>query len=119
MFIMAKEPLQNMSAAEVRARFAERNTEKDLADAFALTSNKFWWVEDNRYDYEAGTPEHQTAVIITDEWRALMKEYEKRIFAILISEGIAVPQTGRIKVLAHFMQRYGYTDGGGWWIKND
>ena len=42
MFIMAKEPIPNMSAAEVKAYFAEQDTDKDLADAYAIAHNKFW-----------------------------------------------------------------------------
>ena len=34
---------------------------QELADVFAITSNKFWWVEDNEYDYEKGTKEYQEA----------------------------------------------------------
>lgn len=117
MFIMAKEPIQNMSAAEVKAYFSDKHTEPHLAYAFAITSNKFWWVEDNEYDYEVGTPEHKAARAITDEWGALMDEYEQRIFEIITSEGIVIPETGRIKVLEPFMKRHGYANHGGWWIK--
>ena len=116
-FIMAREPIPDMSAADVRKFFADKNTEKDLADAFAITSNKFWWVEDNTYDYEEGTPEHKKACDIADAWGALMDEYEQRILAILASEGVTIPETGRIKVLVIFMERHGYENGGGWWIR--
>ena len=80
MFVMAQEPIPNMSASEVRTYFADKKTEKDLADAFAVVSNKFWWVEDNEYDYEEGTPEYKMACAITDEWGTLMDEYKKKNF---------------------------------------
>jgi hypothetical protein len=99
MFVMTKEPIPDMNAAEVRAYFADKHTEADLADAYALASNKFWWVEDNEYDYEVGSPEHKAACAITDEWKTLMVEYEKRIFEILTNEGVVIPEVGRIKVL--------------------
>jgi hypothetical protein len=117
MLVMGQEPLPNMSAEEVRAFFADKHTQEDLADAFAVASNKFWWVEDNVYDYEQGTPEHKEACALTDEWRDLMNEYLTRIFEILTSEGVAIPETGQITVLEPFMQRFGYIDGNGWWIK--
>ena len=116
--IMASEPTPDMTPTDVRNYFAKRKTEKDLADAFAIASNKFWWVEDNIYDYEEGTPEHRLACEITDEWGSLMDEYEERIFVILRSEGIEIPKTGRIKILEPFMKRNGYRDGNGWWIKD-
>lgn len=107
----------NLTAAEVKAYFTDKHTEKDLADAFAIVHNKFWWVEDNEYDYEDGTPEHKAARATTDEWGALMDEYKKQIFEILINEGVAIPSTGQIKVLELFMARYGYANGNGWWIE--
>ena len=116
--IMASEPIPNKTPTDVRGYFAERKSERDLADAFAITSNKFWWVEDNVYDYEEGTPEYIAACAITDEWGSLMDEYEERIFMILRNEGAEIPETGRIKVLEPFMKRNGYRDGNGWWIKN-
>ena len=116
--IMASEPIPNKTPTDVRGYFAERKSERDLADAFAIASNKFWWVEDNVYDYEKGTPEYIAARAITDEWGALMDEYEERIFMILRNEGVEIPETGRIKVLEPFMKRNGYRDGNGWWIKN-
>ena len=116
--IMASEPIPNKTPTDVRVYFAKRKSERDLADAFAIASNKFWWVEDNVYDYEEETPEYIAARAITDEWGALMDEYEERIFMILRNEGVEIPETGRIKVLEPFMKRNGYRDGNGWWIKN-
>ena len=113
MFVMAKEPGANMSAAEVKAYFADKHTEKDLADAYAIAHNKFCWVEDNEYDYEEGTLEHKAACAITDEWYALMNEYKTRIFEILTNEGVTIPAT---RHLDSFMTRNGYADGNGWWV---
>ena len=115
--IMASEPIPNKTPTDVRNYFAERKTEKDLDDAYAISHNKFWWVEDDVYDYEEGTPEYETARVIVDEWGALMDEYEERIFMVLRSEGITIPKAGRINVLNPFMKRNGYFDGNGWWIK--
>lgn len=115
--VLAHEPIPDMSAEDVRKFFADQNTEKNLADAFAITSNKFWWVEDNTYDYDKGTPEHKTACDIADAWCLLMDEYEQRILNILAGEGVTIPRTGRINVLAYFMERNGYSNRGGWWIE--
>ena len=58
---MGEEPLSNMTLQDLKERFAGTLTENELATAFALSSNEFWWVEDNVYDYEEGTPEHKEA----------------------------------------------------------
>ena len=119
MVVMAKEPVPNMSAAEVKAYFENKHTEKDVADAYAIAHNKFWWVEDNEYDYQEGTPEHISARAITDEWGALMTEYKTRIFDILTSEGVTIPATGQTEILVPFMVRNGYANINGWWIESN
>ena len=74
MFVMTQELISNMSVTEFKDFFSNKSTYKDLADAYAITHNKFCWVEDNVYDYEKDTPEYKTACAITDEWETLMKE---------------------------------------------
>lgn len=115
--IMGGEPYPNVTPEDIWSRFHGHLSGQDLADAFAVCSNKFWWVEDNVYDYEEGTLEHKNAQAITAEWCGLMDEYEEQILSILRSEEIEIPNRGRITVLAPFMERYGYKDGNGWWIK--
>ena len=116
--IMTGEPIPGKTPTDVRNYFFERKAEKDIAESFAITSNKFWWVEDNEYDYEIGTPEHIAACAITDEWRALMYEYEERIYAILRAEGMEIPTMEKRNFLKQFMERNGYIDGAGWWVKS-
>lgn len=115
--IMVEEPVQGKTADEVRQFFGECPAEQDLADAYALTSNQFWWVEDTVYDFEEGTQEYHKACGMTDEWRMLMNEYKEKIVAVLIREGSVLPEKKEAEVLLTFMKRNGYTDGDGWWIK--
>ena len=115
-FVMAKEPVLNMSATEVKAYFDDKYTQKDLADAYAIAHNKFGRVEANEYDYEEGTPEYIAACAITEEWGALMNEYKARILDILTNEGVTIPATDQMQILVPFMARNGYVDGNGWWV---
>lgn len=116
-YMMAEEPLPNTQPSEIRERFSGQLTEQQLAEAFAITSNQFWWVEDNVYDYPEGTPAYKEACEITDAWGELMDYYQSQIFEILSTEGIKIPKTGQIDVLELFMVRNGYLNGQGWWIK--
>ena len=117
MYIMGEEPMPGISPTDIKEKYSGLLTEHCLADAFAIASNKFWWVEDNVYDYEEGTPEYQAACEITDAWGELMDYYKSQIFTILQHEGVTIPETGQIAVLEPFMLRNGYLDGNGWWIK--
>lgn len=90
--MMINNPFTDKSPAEIQSCFADRNTEKDLADAYA----------------------------VTDDWAALMDVYQSRIFAILIKEGIRIPETAQIHVLLPFMEQNGYICHSGWWYpKNE
>lgn len=42
MFVMTTEPIPYMSVADVKDYFADKHTEKDLADAYAIAHNKFF-----------------------------------------------------------------------------
>lgn len=102
---------------EMAEEFYEQvKTEQELADIFSVVSNKFWWVEDNIYDYEEDTPEYKQACEITDRWGNLMEHIE---LDILKNEGVIIPDKGRSVVLEPFMKRNGYFDGNGWWIKEE
>lgn len=114
--VMGSEPIPGWEPEEIREWYAEHHTESGLAQAFAAASNKFWWVEDNEYDYEEGTPEHQEACRITDSWGNLMDNLKDEIFVILRNEGVTIPEKGQIAVLVPFMERNGYYDGNGWWL---
>ena len=105
--MMINNPFTDKSSAEIQSCFADKNTEKDLADAYAVTSN----ID----DYDENTPEYRTACAVTDDWAGLMDVYQSRVFAILIKEGIRIPETAQIHVLLPFMEQNGYICHSGWW----
>ena len=114
---MGQEPFPEVSLDEVKKRFDGTLSEQALADAFAICSNKFWWFEDNEYDYEEGTLQYQQARAVTDAWHQLMEQYEALIFDVLRNKNITIPKQGTIRVLIPFMKENGYCDGNGWWVK--
>lgn len=67
MYVMASEPAQGTSAAEIEAYYADKHAPQDFTDAYAITHNQFWWIEDNECDFETGSPEHKAARTVTDE----------------------------------------------------
>ena len=111
------EPLKGKTADEVRAYFSDKEGESYLAAALTLAHEKFVWLDDETYDYEEGTEEHIKARAVAHEWLTLMEEYEKRIYEILIKEGACKPGDHGIKVQEIFMNRNGYVNASGWWIK--
>ncbi len=116
-FVMCEEPMPDLTIEKANQIFDEIETEKDIADLFAIVHNKAWWIEDEEYDFEAGTEEHKKAAERTDMWFALSDKLRNMIFNILKSEGVDIPEKGQIVVLEPFMKRNGFIDGSGWWIK--
>lgn len=114
--IMGSEPSPGLTLENARELISKITDEKSLAETFSLISNKAWWIEDEEYDYEEGTPEHEAACRNTDAWFGLMKEVEGRIFKILMDEGIEIPKKGTITVLDPFMRKNGFYDANGWWL---
>ena len=116
-FLMASDPLPDTSVDEVRARFADKNGEKDLADAYAMAENKLALTAYELNDHNVGSPERTAFGIIYDGWECLAGEYEERIFEIMKRENPLISDMGDRSALKPFMERYGYIDGGGLWIK--
>ena len=115
--IMSGDPAPGVKIEEIRKMAESASTEREISDAFAIASNKAWRVEDNEYDYEEGTEEHAQARRITNDWFEVSDILKEKIFDIMRSEGVSIPDKGQIAVLSPFMERNGYRDGRGWWVK--
>ena len=118
--IMGADPMPTKSIEEMRDEVDSLTLTKDMVDAYATVHNKFWFIEDDIYDYTEGTIEYQRVSEKIDAWGALMDYLEKRILTLAEEEGLIsaeVSNTGIVKRLELFMGKYGYRDGAGWWIK--
>lgn len=118
--IMGSDPLPGMSLEEIWVIAKNYYTTQELVDAYARAHNKFWWLEDDEYDFEEGTEGHKKACVVTDAWQQVMDYLEERIIECAIEEGLFAerqPDSGIVEQLEAFMRKYGYRDGRGWWIK--
>ena len=116
-FAMASDPLPDKTPDQIKKMYEENNSIENLVDLYAMANNKFWWIEDDLYDYDVNSNEYKDLRKIVDSWWNLVKMFENEIFKILEKEGIETPKTGTIEVLRPFMKKYHYLDGNGWWIK--
>ncbi|MBQ8171813.1 MAG: hypothetical protein IJZ95_07500 [Oscillospiraceae bacterium] len=114
--VMGGDPDKELIPEAAEQRCSEVSTELELASLYATVSNKAWYIEDNIYDFNEGTDEYRSACDLTRRWFALEEKLRTRIFAILISEGVTIPQKGQNQVIIPFMKRNGFLDMGGWWI---
>lgn len=116
-FVMCGEPSANLTTEGVEQAIGKIKTELELATLFAAVENKAWWIEDEEYDFDQETEEYKKIKEKTDLWFALADKLRNRIFAVLQTEGIEIPDTKQIAVLELFMKRNGFKNGQGWWIK--
>ena len=114
---MCGEPSPDLTIENANQLFDEIETEKDIADLFAIVENKAWWIEDEQYDYDVDTEEYKVVREKTRMWFSLADKLKEKIFDLLKSENVEIPDKGQIVVLEPFMKRNGFINGSGWWIK--
>ncbi len=114
--------MQDISNEDIKKIIADIKTTKALADAYATVNNIWPIKEDEIYDYEEGTKEYEEACYITDAWIKLLEGLENRAIKVAMEEGLideSMKDVGTFYQLERFMNKYGYYDGSGWWIKKD
>ena len=93
---------------------------QNLADAYAEAHSAFWHATDKICSYAEGTEEYTNARKDADSWYERMNALEEQILKTAEAEGfldVTKQNAGTAKRLKVFMDRYGYRDAGGWWIK--
>ena len=115
--IIVGDPAPDIPIDEIRAILEDSTTERDIADGFAISSN--WWIvaEDAEYDYEEGTEEYINACKVANDWSELSNLLMEKMIAILKSEGVFVSEEDRWNAVSAFMERNGYKDRSGWWVR--
>ncbi len=115
--IMGGDPAPRLTIDEVQSISSNIKSEQELADIFAKVDNKTWWIGSDLDDFEEETEEYQKTRQEFDDWAYEEHKLREKIFRILRSEGIEIPEFGYRPVLTIFMERNGYRDGRGWWVK--
>ncbi len=120
--ILAGDPLPNVTVEEMKNRIASISTVQELVDLYASVHNKFWYIEDDLYDYEKGSEEYGQFYSVVDAWGCMMEDLKQQVLTAAKKEGlISEPKSrqGKQKLIEPFMQKYGYRDGRGWWVPNN
>ena len=112
--------MPDVKAETMQDRITMISSIQELVDAYVNVHNKFWFIEDALYDYDEGTEEYKRVRAIVDAWGAILDSLDQRIMEAARTEGLLAerqPNSGTMKQLAAFMDKYGYRDGRGWWVK--
>lgn len=93
---------------------------QELADIYVQVHNKFWFMEDDLYDYEEGSDVYNKIRDNIDAWAEIMDLLDSRIMKSAQQENLLAerrPESGTVKQFEVFMKKYGYRNGCGWWVK--
>ena len=95
---------------------------QELVDVYVQVHNKFWYIQDDLYDYEEESEEYIRVKENVEAMGEMMDLLGKKIMVAAKEEGLLAerqPNSGTVKQLESFMKKYGYKNGGGWWIKSE
>lgn len=112
--------MKDISIEDMKKIIEAVKTTQELVDAYATVNNIWPIKEDETYDYEEGTEEYEKACSESDAWWDILDNLEKRCLQIAEAEGLideSLSDSGTFYQLERFMNKYGYYDGSGWWIK--
>ncbi|WP_051131574.1 hypothetical protein [Oscillibacter ruminantium] len=107
--VMTCEPLPGISIEEYRDMLGDDYTESALAAALAGAWNKAGWIMHECEDDDS-SPEMKARF---EAWWALQEELVKKVAELLQCEF----KPPYIELVTPFMERNGYRDGHGWWMK--
>ena len=113
-YIIITEPLPSVTPEQWIKTNYDCETEYNLANAFAGASNETVWLADELYSDEC-TDETKERYY---KWYHLANELREMILQIFEKENPKVRiKPPLINYLVPIMQRNGYADGNGWWIR--
>jgi len=118
--ILSGDPLPNKTVDEMKEELKNNTTTQELVDAYVNVHNKFWFIEDDLYDYDEGSDEYKRVYDSISQWYQVMKQLDQEIMEKASEEGLLdemESNSGTTKRLKSFMSRYGYRDASGWWVK--
>ena len=110
---------------DLRQTFTENSTDKYLAEIFAKTSNQtgklFHMVDDPESSFEENEKYLEESNLWWDFYIELFEEIKARLIKSNEENGTAyvTEDASFRKIATPFMERHGYRDGCGWWIKQE
>ncbi len=120
---MASEPLKGYTLETMREILARYNTDDAVADIMAAVSNKTGWIGHDIGDPENDEEMNARIIAEHDAWWALEKELYAEIIRRIEEENrtkgtsYVTGGIGLYYIIKPFMERNGYQDGAGWWIR--
>lgn len=117
--IMGGDPHPYLTVVEMWKKVEKIGSIQELIDEYVVVHNKFWFIEDNIYDYKEGSDEYKRVCHEIGEWADIVNTLYRRVMEEADKEGFLYdfqPEKGSRKQLSRLMDKYGYYDANGWWL---
>ena len=88
MIIFSDEPMPEVSVQEVKQILLTIHSADELVDLYVLVHYKFWFIEDDLYDFEEGTEAYKRMCNIIDEWSESNDQLTDRVIHAAMDEGL-------------------------------
>lgn len=121
--VMAGEPMKGYTPDDIRKWLETDDSDERLAAAMAATHNKTAWLGHDLDDEGYSAEELERMEKEYDTWQTLEKELIGEISKRLKNENVKkgtrhiTKGSGTYYVVKPFMERNGFTNGCGWWVK--
>lgn len=121
--VMASEPIPGYTTEDIRRWLKVNDGDARLADAMAAVNNKTAWLGHDLDDEDCSAEELSRREEEHDAWWALQVELVQEIARRLENENRTLGTRhitkgiGFYNIIKPFMERNGYMDGRGWWVK--
>ena len=119
--VLLEEPLKECKPADIKSILTQDHSDKTLAACFASVHNQAGWLAHDIDDEENDEETNNRIIAEFNEWWSLEKELVAEVERRLEQENtnIKIQDIGYHFIVKPFMERNGYRDGAGWWVKRE
>lgn len=119
--VLFKEPLKDYRPEDIKKMLVDDDSDKVLATCLAAVSNQTGWVAHDIDDEDNDEETNNQIIAEFNEWWNLEKELVAEVERRLEQENtnIKIQDIGYHFIVKPFMERNGYRDGAGWWVKRE
>lgn len=117
--VLLEEPLKECKPADIKSILTQDHSDKTLAACFASVHNQAGWLAHDIDDEENDEETNNRIIAEFNEWWSLEKELVAEVEQRLGNTCQKKQDVGYHFKVKPFMERNGYRDGAGWWVKRE
>lgn len=117
--VLFEEPLKDYKQKDIKNILADDQSDITLAACYAAVHNQTGWLAHNIDDDDNDEETNNRIITEFNEWWNLEKELVAEVEQRLGNTCRKKQNVGYRFIVKPFMERNGYRDGAGWWVKRE